>query len=429
MCSQFAIGNFPVKSSSEIPEALEALKGRDLYAEKWANFKLELAVMVVKTEDDVSTEGKATVAYPAVETIHEDSICKLVYAPPRGVSTKVQREAQALARKAVGSLWGKGVFGVELFLMEDGQLIVNEIAPRPHNSGHYTIEACPTMSQYKAQLLAILGIMPEFHNSTIPSMFPATIMLNILGGKGKDSHKELEKKTRAIPTANLHLYGKEAKPARKIGHITVIGSSMSQAEQLIHPLIILADTIRAERKSLTLPTTTSTPSSTTRPLVAVTMGSDSDLHVLKPGLALLETFEIPYLVTITSAHRTPVRMTAFAESAASKGFKVIIAAAGGAAHLPGMIAASTALPVIGVPVKASTLDGMDSLLSIVQMPRGVPVATVAINNSINAALLAMRILGTSDDALREKLEDYAKNMGEEVERKADRLEEVGFEKY
>jgi phosphoribosylaminoimidazole carboxylase len=422
-------GNFPVRSSSEIPEALEALKGRDLYAEKWANFKLELAVMVVKTENGVSTEGKATVAYPAVETIHEDSICKLVYSPARGVPLEILREAQVLARKAVGSLWGKGVFGVELFLMEDGQLIVNEIAPRPHNSGHYTIEACPTMSQYKAQLLAILGIMPDFPNSTIPSMFPATIMLNILGGKGKDSHEELAKKARATPTANLHLYGKEPKPARKIGHITVIGSSMSQAEQLIHPLINLADIVRAERKSLTPPTATSVPFPTIAPLVAVTMGSDSDLHVLKPGLKILDDFKIPYLCTITSAHRTPARMTSFAETAASKGFKVIIAAAGGAAHLPGMVAASTALPVIGVPVKASTLDGMDSLLSIVQMPRGVPVAAVAINNSTNAALLAIRILGASDDALREKLEEYAKSTCEEVEKKASRLEEVGYENY
>jgi phosphoribosylaminoimidazole carboxylase len=120
-------GNYPVKSASDVADALQTLKGRGLYAEKWANFKMELAVMVVKTEDRTSTDGGATVAYPAVETIHEDSICKLVYAPARGVSANVQREAQELARKAVGSLWGKGVFGVELFLMGDGELIVNEI--------------------------------------------------------------------------------------------------------------------------------------------------------------------------------------------------------------------------------------------------------------------------------------------------------------
>ncbi|KAH9223302.1 hypothetical protein DL95DRAFT_380301 [Leptodontidium sp. 2 PMI_412] len=426
-------GNYPVKSASDIKEALSVLKDRALYAEKWANFKMELAVMVVKTEDGVSTEGKGTAVYPVVETIHEDSICKLVYAPARGVSSSIKDQAQELARKAVGSLWGKGVFGVELFLMDDDRLIVNEIAPRPHNSGHYTIEACPTMSQYKAQLLSILGIFPPI--TKIPAMFPATIMLNILGGASKGAHDELMKKAAAIPSASLHMYGKESKPARKIGHITAIGTSMAQTEKLINPLITLADSMRAERKGISAPssssTTTPSQSSTSeqQPLVAITMGSDSDLPVLKPGLALLETFNVPYHVTITSAHRTPHRMTAFAESAVSKGFKVIIAAAGGAAHLPGMIAASTPLPVIGVPVKGSTLDGMDSLLSIVQMPRGVPVATVAINNSINAALLAARILATSDEVLREKLEKYARDMGKEVEGKAAKLEDVGFEKY
>ena len=380
-------GNYVVKSSSEIKDALEALKGRTLYAEKWASFKKELAVMVVKTAD--AQQGDSTIAYPAVETIHEDSICKLVYAPARGVSQSVQKKAQEIARKAVGSLWGKGVFGVELFLMENDSLIVNEIAPRPHNSGHYTIEACPTLSQYKSQLLSILGIMPDLPSPTIPTMFPATIMLNILGGAHGRSHNELLKMAVALPNAALHMYGKESRPARKIGHITLVANSISQAEDALAPLIAYTDSMRAERKGIAANSTASTdsprpvvfPSFSSRPLIAVTMGSDSDLPVLKPGLALLDKLEIPFHVTITSAHRTPHRMIALAESAAANGFKVIIAAAGGAAHLPGMIASSTALPVIGVPVKGSTLDGMDSLLSIVQMPRGVPVATVAINNS------------------------------------------------
>ena len=427
-------GNYPVRSASDVKDALEALKGRSLYAEKWADFRKELAVMVVKTED----QKDSTIAYPTVETVHEDSICKLVYSPPRGVSEQIQKQAQDIARKAVGCLWGKGVFGVELFLMSDDSLLLNEIAPRPHNSGHYTIEACPTMSQYKSQLLSILGIMPSFPNSIIPSMFPATIMLNILGGASKLSHEELTKLAITIPTAALHMYGKESKPARKIGHITLVASSLSQAEVIMGPLISLASTMRAERKGLqapsstisrSLPITFPVSSASSKPLVAVTMGSDSDLNVLKPGLSLLKTLHIPFHLTITSAHRTPARMTAFAAQAASNGFKVIIAAAGGAAHLPGMIAASTPLPVIGVPVKGSTLDGMDSLLSIVQMPRGVPVATVAINNSINAALLAARILGTSDPVVFERLKKYMKDMEVEVVGKAGRLEDVGFEGY
>jgi len=119
-----------------------------------------------------------------------------------------------------------------LLTCRPGDLVINEIAPRPHNSGHYTIEACPTFSQYKSQLLSILGIMPSFTSAAIPAMFPATIMLNILGGASKDSHNDLMKRAIAMPNAALHMYGKESKPARKIGHITVIGNSMSEGMSL-----------------------------------------------------------------------------------------------------------------------------------------------------------------------------------------------------
>jgi phosphoribosylaminoimidazole carboxylase len=117
--------------------------------------------------------------------------------------------------------------------------VVNEIAPRSHNSGHYTIEACPTFSQYKAHLFAILGLMPSFPNAIIPTMFPATIMLNILGGKSKDSHKKLMREAMALPNAALHMYGKESKPARKIGHITVVADSMGQGMHCISRTSIL----------------------------------------------------------------------------------------------------------------------------------------------------------------------------------------------
>ncbi len=228
------------------------------------------------------------------------------------------------------------------------------------------------------------------------------------------------------------MYGKVSKPGRKIGHITVCASSMKHAEHDIAPLIKLVDGIRAERKDSSYRAPEFIPLAPTylgTPLVAVTMGSDSDLPVMKPGLALLNEFGVPFTVDITSAHRTPARMTEFAEKAASRGYKVIIAAAGGAAHLPGMVAASTALPVIGVPVKGSTLDGMDSLLSIVQMPRGVPVATVAINNSINAALLALRILGTDDLKLQMAMEAYQKEMADGVLEKVENLNALGWEAY
>lgn len=163
--------------------------------------------------------------------------------------------------------------------------------------------------------------------------------------------------------------------------------------------------------------------------VAIIMGSDSDLTVMKEAALVLEHFGVTYDLTVVSAHRTPKRMYDYATNAHTKGIKVIIAGAGGAAHLPGMVASLTHLPVIGVPVKSSNLNGEDSLLSIVQMPPGVPVATVAINGAKNAGLLAVQILATSDAELTSKMIVYKKTMMEEVEGKASRLEKDGFAEY
>ena len=224
-------------------------------------------------------------------------------------------------------------------------------------------------------------------------------MLNILGGAEPHDHIRLRDAAVEIPEAAVHMYGKgEGRPGRKMGHITVTANDETVAHKTMFPLIKLADHLRAERLQLQKTKqaiakdpqpTTATPASSSAPtsqnlatpqpqpepsgppLVAITMGSDSDRAVLAPGAALLRDFGIPTITDITSAHRTPQRMFHFAETAASQGIKVIIAAAGGAAHLPGMIAAISRLPVIGVPVRASTLDGLDSLLSIVQMPVSV----------------------------------------------------------
>ncbi|TVQ37998.1 MAG: 5-(carboxyamino)imidazole ribonucleotide mutase [Spirochaetaceae bacterium] len=148
------------------------------------------------------------------------------------------------------------------------------------------------------------------------------------------------------------------------------------------------------------------------------MGSDSDLPVMRAAGGILSQLGVDSELTIVSAHRTPLRMVEYARTAAERGIRVIIAGAGGAAHLPGMVAALTWLPVIGVPVRGSTLDGLDSLLSIVQMPRGVPVATVAIDNAENAGLLAARILALADDALSRKLIAYADARRSDVEARA-----------
>jgi len=164
-------------------------------------------------------------------------------------------------------------------------------------------------------------------------------------------------------------------------------------------------------------------------LVGIIMGSDSDLGIMKEAGDILQQFEVDYEYTVCSAHRLPAETAEYARGAAERGIKIIIAGAGGAAHLPGVIAAYTILPVIGVPVKTSTLSGVDSLYSIVQMPKGIPVATVAINGSANAALLAVEILALSDDKLQQRLLAYRQKMAEDVLKKDRKLKEIGADAY
>jgi 5-(carboxyamino)imidazole ribonucleotide mutase len=167
----------------------------------------------------------------------------------------------------------------------------------------------------------------------------------------------------------------------------------------------------------------------TQPVVGIIMGSDSDLPTMQSAIAICEQFDVPCEVAIVSAHRTPERMVEYAQTALKRGLKVIVAGAGGAAHLPGMVASLTPLPVIGVPVPTRHLAGVDSLHSIVQMPAGIPVATVAIGNATNAGLLAVQILGISDANLLAKVQLYRENLQQTVMGKQERLETVGYEAY
>jgi 5-(carboxyamino)imidazole ribonucleotide mutase len=163
------------------------------------------------------------------------------------------------------------------------------------------------------------------------------------------------------------------------------------------------------------------------PVVGIIMGSDSDLPVMTPAAEMLRSFGVPIELTVVSAHRTPERLFAYARSARDRGVKVIIAGAGGAAHLPGMVAALTTLPVIGVPVKSSnSIDGWDSVLSILQMPGGVPVATVALNGGKNAGILAAQIIGAFDPAVGEKLAMYKQQLNDEVHQKIGVLRDNGW---
>ena len=163
--------------------------------------------------------------------------------------------------------------------------------------------------------------------------------------------------------------------------------------------------------------------------VGIVMGSDSDMPVMAKAAAILDELGVTYEMTIISAHRQPDKFFEYAKTAEEKGFKVIIAGAGMAAHLPGMCAAIFPMPVIGIPMHTTSLGGRDSLYSIVQMPSGIPVETVAINGGANAGLLAAKILATSDDKLLSRIKNYANNLNETVEAKAKKLDEIGYKEY
>ncbi|MBL7838993.1 MAG: 5-(carboxyamino)imidazole ribonucleotide mutase [Cyclobacteriaceae bacterium] len=165
----------------------------------------------------------------------------------------------------------------------------------------------------------------------------------------------------------------------------------------------------------------------TKPVVGIIMGSQSDLKIMKEAAEVLEELNVSFEITVVSAHRTPLRMVEYATEARAKGIKVIVAGAGGAAHLPGMVASITSLPVIGVPIKSSnSIDGWDSVLSILQMPSGVPVATVALNGARNAGILAAQIIGSTDKAVAKKLDQFKKAMKGKVEESAKSMEKKGW---
>uniref|UniRef100_A0AAV1UM56 phosphoribosylaminoimidazole carboxylase n=1 Tax=Peronospora matthiolae TaxID=2874970 RepID=A0AAV1UM56_9STRA len=379
-----------------------------LYAEKWVPFVKELAVMVVKGADEEVR------AYPVVETTQRDSICDTVLAPAQ-VSEDVAKRAREMALAAVAELEGRGVYGVELFLTAAGDVLLNEIAPRPHNSGHYTIEACET-DQFEQHLRAVTGLPL----GSCAMRVPAALMVNVLGDatSSEDVSFALLRNSLSIPGAAAHFYGKAGvRPGRKLGHVTITAPNLEEltkrATALSPECAKSSGLLKLERK----------------PLVGIVMGSDSDLPTMAAAADMLEKFGVPYELTIVSAHRTPLRMYEYAQSAAARGLKVVIAGAGGAAHLPGMIAALTPLPVVGVPVKTSTLNGKDSLLSIVQMPRGVPVATVAIGNSTNAGLLAVRILSAGDSSLLEAMATFLETQTREVDNKIETMATSGWKEF
>ncbi|KAG5520082.1 hypothetical protein PMAC_001158 [Pneumocystis sp. 'macacae'] len=410
-------GNFKIDSLESGFSSLSVFEKVSLYAERWVSFTKELAIIVVRNEEGVIG------SYPVVETIQSDNICRFVYAPAR-VSFNISENAKRVAEKAIQCFSGAGVFGVEMFLTTNGDIIINEISPRPHNSGHYTINAC-SISQYESHIRAILNLPfpPDSFNFLTFKTF--AIMLNLIVDDLKMEYIEICRRALIVGGSSIYLYGKKERRGRKMGHITIVASSISEAEYKLHQIL---QSSKAFLSSYF-------PNKETfyyekSPIVAIIMGSDSDLPTMKPAIEIFKKFDVSFTgPDIISAHRTPRKLVEFSSTAVFNGYKVIIAGAGGAAHLPGMVASMTTLPVIGVPVKGSALDGIDSLYSIVQMPRGIPVATVAIGNSTNAALLALRIIGIMDNRVRFLLDEYARNMETDILLKSKKLQEIGWENY
>lgn len=352
-------------------------EGRPVVVEEFIKDAREISVVVARTKD-------AQIAWTPVEMHFQTEHNILDYLEcPANIEKDVEDKATKLALKAVEALNGIGVFAVEMFLRPDNTLLINEIAPRPHNSCHHTIHASD-----KSVYQALVNILTSCCRASYQSFFdspPNTqpcYMYNILG---PNKHTGLY----SLPASPLHEEGDAmyivdyqktiSRPLRKLGHCTVIGTSLSERVQASPYL---------------------------KPMVSVIMGSTSDWPTMKKACDILDKLDVRYEKWVISAHRTPDRLYEFAKLAKSRQIGVIIAGAGGAAHLPGMVASLTHLPVIGVPVKSSTLSGVDSLHSIVQMPPGVPVATVAIGGATNAGILAAQILGVSDVELGNRIQNY-----------------------
>ena len=346
----------------------------DIFVEEQIIIKKELAVMGFGHYEN----GKYnSMLYPIVETIQENGICSKVICPIN-LHSSVRKKIKEIVYKVLGDFNTLGMFGFEFFLDMEDNVLLNEISPRVHNTGHYTIEGC-NCSQFEQHIRSITGL-PVIQPDLI---IPHIVMHNILANEQTNDLKLLTDK----PVSGIHWYNKHSnnginKKNRKIGHIT----------QKI-PL-----------------------NNVPYPLVYIVMGSSSDLPTMRPAIQLLQSYKIPHKVDIVSAHRSPEWMVEFGKNVESQCAKVVIAAAGGAAHLPGMLASLTPLPVIGVPIPSKFLSGQDSLLSIVEMPDGVPVATVGIGKAKNAAILALKILGATKEVKdimkknKEKVENQRRNL-------------------
>jgi phosphoribosylaminoimidazole carboxylase len=376
--------------------------------EKYIEDKKEISVCIARDYNG------SVMSWPSVEMHFSDehNILELLRCPST-ISSELEEKVQDIAKRVVEQMNGIGVFAIEMFVTSDEEIYINEIAPRPHNSAHHTREAS-TVSVYAALSTMLLGSVlfdgEAAQCSTIKTSPCA--MINILGPDEYEGLYELDKID--IPYCYITDYRKTiSRPQRKLGHVTIIGDdaeyefySMYKGSTMACAKHIVVSDVRYMTDGIVIRVET--------PMVGVVMGSTSDWPTMKAACEILDSFGIRYEKLVVSAHRTPERLREYALKAESRYVGVIIAGAGGAAHLPGMLASMTHIPIIGVPVKTSTLSGVDSLHSIVQMPGGVPVACVAIGGAKNAGILAAQMLGIHDKNISIRLKEYKKNMERDV---------------
>ncbi len=355
--------------------------------EDYCNFDRELSVIVAQ-----NIHGEIYIFPPTEMVFNKENMLDYLICPT-DISPNIAEKIYEIAKKIAKKTHLVGLLAIELF-QKGSSIYVNEIAPRPHNSGHHTQDMFDH-SQFDILMGCLLDMsMPA--NRQIAKYGACVNMLGSVCGEGPPKYNNLDEISQS---SKIYMYGKKVtKPYRKMGHVNIIADTIDELQDKIKRVKSLIDI-------------------TPQIIVAVIMGSISDMPVMEGVLNILKEFNVPFEVKIVSAHRTPEYMIQYGKEAQSRGLKVIIAGAGGAAHLPGMIASVTSLPVIGIPIKSSnSIDGWDSVLSILQMPGGVPVATMALNGAKNAGLFAVRILGMNKetDNYRKKMEESVREMNKNI---------------
>ncbi len=368
--------------------------------ERYCYFDRELAVIIARNpQNDIYI-------FPPVEMVfNKQNMLDYLTCPVQNLDDKILEKINTMARQLAEKTNLVGLLAIELFQKKD-KIYVNEMAPRPHNSGHHT-QNMFRYSQFDILIKCLLDLpLPSNH-------FTANCgsCINLLGADVKNIGPPIYQYIEELEKYGfVHIYGKNlTKPFRKMGHINIIANTKDELDEKIKNVkSLLPNNIIPNLNDSGNPS----------PIVGVIMGSKSDLPVMQGAIDILKEFDVPHEVRIISAHRTCEKMVEYSKSAQSRGLKVIIAGAGGAACLPSMVASCTNISTIGVPIKSSnSIDGWDSILSILQTPTGIPVATMALNGSKNASLMAVRILGMTYemDNYRQKMVEAVEKMNQEIQ--------------